>query len=121
VCRHVPAHPPRNFREALQTYWFLHLGTITELNGWDAMNPGHLDRHLYPFYRKGLEDGTLTEDAARELLGCFTVKMSEIVPVFSRRILGPGSIKLRFDSRSRLRSASTIRLRSFPSWDRVKQ
>ncbi len=43
VCRHVPANKPRNFHEAIQMYWFCHLGTITELNGWDAMNPGHFD------------------------------------------------------------------------------
>jgi trans-4-hydroxy-L-proline dehydratase len=52
VCRCVPAHPPRNFWEAIQMYWFVHLGTITELNGWDAMNPGHFDQHLQPFFEK---------------------------------------------------------------------
>ena len=46
ICRQVPAHAPHNFAEALQAYWFVHLGTITELNGWDAMSPGHLDQHL---------------------------------------------------------------------------
>ncbi|HKJ84742.1 MAG TPA: pyruvate formate lyase family protein, partial [Spirochaetia bacterium] len=51
ICRRVPAHAPRTFHEALQMYWFVHLGTITELNGWDAMNPGRLDQHLYRFYR----------------------------------------------------------------------
>ena len=25
VCEHVPAHAPRNFWEALQMYWFVHL------------------------------------------------------------------------------------------------
>lgn len=54
VCRQVPAHAPRNYWEAIQMYWFVHLGTITELNGWDAMNPGHFDQHLAPFYEKGL-------------------------------------------------------------------
>ena len=54
TCRQVPAHAPRNFAEALQTYWFVHLGIITELNGWDAMSPGHLDQHLNPFYQKDL-------------------------------------------------------------------
>ena len=48
VCEWVPAHAPRNFWEALQGYWFYHLGVITELNGWDAFNPGHLDQHLFP-------------------------------------------------------------------------
>ena len=54
VCRRVPAHAPSNFWEAIQMYWFVHLGTITELNGWDAMNPGHFDQHLEPFYEKEL-------------------------------------------------------------------
>ena len=76
VCTHVPAHAPRNFHEALQYYWFCHLAVITELNGWDSFSPGHLDQHLVPFYRKGLADGTLTPEAARELLEAFFVKFN---------------------------------------------
>jgi formate C-acetyltransferase len=76
VCHHVPAHAPRDFHQALQYYWFCHLAVITELNGWDAFNPGHLDQHLYPFYVRGLEDGTLTKEKARELLECFFVKFN---------------------------------------------
>ncbi|MBU1880326.1 MAG: pyruvate formate lyase family protein, partial [Chloroflexi bacterium] len=62
VCSHVPAHAPRDFWEALQYYWFVHLGVTIELNPWDAFCPGHLDQHLYPFYRQGLADGTLTRE-----------------------------------------------------------
>jgi formate C-acetyltransferase len=76
ICRWVPAHAPRDFWEAIQMYWFVHLGTITELNGWDAMNPGHMDQHLYPFYKKGLENGTLDRDKAKELIKCFWVKVN---------------------------------------------
>ena len=76
VCEWVPAKAPRDFHEALQTYWFYHLGVITELNGWDAFNPGHLDQHLGPFYERGLADGGLTRDEAKELLGCFFVKFN---------------------------------------------
>ncbi len=76
TCAWVPAHAPRNFWEALQYYWFVHLGVITELNGWDAFNPGRLDQHLYPFYARGLEDGSLTEELARELLQAFWVKFN---------------------------------------------
>ena len=76
VCRWVPAHAPRDLHEALQMYWFVHLGTITELNGWDAMNPGHLDQHMGPFYDKGIEDGSMTRDKARELLECFLIKFN---------------------------------------------
>ena len=76
VCRWVPAHAPRDMHEAIQMYWFVHLGTVTELNGWDCMNPGHIDQHLWPFYQKGLADGTLTRDKAKELLSCFWIKFN---------------------------------------------
>ncbi|MFC1640338.1 trans-4-hydroxy-L-proline dehydratase [Gemmatimonadota bacterium] len=76
VCSRVPAHRPRNFWEALQYYWFVHLGVVTELNTWDSFNPGHIDQHLFPFYEQGLEKGTLTKEQARELLQCFWVKFN---------------------------------------------
>ncbi len=76
VCHWVPAHAPRDLHEAIQMYWFVHLGTVTELNGWDSMNPGHIDQHLYPFYKQGVENGTLTRDEAKELLSCLWVKFN---------------------------------------------
>lgn len=76
VCTRVPAHAPRDFWEALQHYWFIHLGVIIELNPWDAFNPGRLDQHLYPFYEKGLADGTLTKEEAKELLQAFWIKFN---------------------------------------------
>ncbi|MBN2322140.1 MAG: glycyl radical protein [Spirochaetes bacterium] len=76
VCRRVPQNPPETFHEALQMYWFIHLGTITELNGWDAMNPGHLDRYFYPFYKKDIEEKRLTRERAKELLQCFWIKFN---------------------------------------------
>jgi len=57
-------------------YWFVHLGIITELNGWDAMTPGHLDQHLQHFYEKGLAAGTLTREQAKELISCFWIKVN---------------------------------------------
>jgi formate C-acetyltransferase len=75
-CASVPAHAPRDFWEALQYYWFVHLGVIIELNTWDSFNPGRLDQHLYPFYKKGLEEGTLTRDEAAELLQAFWIKFN---------------------------------------------
>lgn len=76
VCRWVPANAPRNLWEAIQMYWFVHLGTIIELNGWDAMNPGHFDQHLTPFYLKDLQDGILTRESAKELISCFWIKVN---------------------------------------------
>jgi formate C-acetyltransferase len=76
VCSWVPALAPRTFHEALQMYWFVHLGVITELNEWDSLNPGRLDVNLYPFYRRDLEAGRLTREGAKELLECFWIKFS---------------------------------------------
>jgi len=76
VCHNVPANAPKTFWEAVQMYWFVHLGTITELNGWDAMNPGHIDQHLGGYYKKENEAGTLTRDKAKELLSCLWIKIN---------------------------------------------
>jgi formate C-acetyltransferase len=54
----------------------VHLGTITELNGWDAMNPGHFDQHLIPFYKAELAAGSLDREQAKELLCCFWIKVN---------------------------------------------
>ncbi|MBU2649803.1 MAG: glycyl radical protein [Bacteroidetes bacterium] len=76
ICRHVPAHAPRTFHEALQYYWFVHLGVITELNPWDSFNPGRLDQHLYPFFLEDIKQETLTEEKAKELLQAFWIKFN---------------------------------------------
>jgi formate C-acetyltransferase len=76
VCHNVPANPPETVHEMLQHYWFIHLGVITELNPWDSFNPGRLDQHLYPVYKKEMEENTLTNDELYDLLGCFWVKFN---------------------------------------------
>jgi len=76
ICRKVPENAPETFHEALQYYWFIHLGVITELNPWDSFNPGRLDQHLYPFYKKEIEAGTLSRDQAVELLQSFWIKFN---------------------------------------------
>jgi trans-4-hydroxy-L-proline dehydratase len=76
VCRKVPAEAPGTVHEMLQHYWFIHLGVITELNPWDSFNPGRLDQHLYPVYRKEKEAGTLSDEQLFDLLGCLWVKFN---------------------------------------------
>ncbi|MGE0090098.1 MAG: trans-4-hydroxy-L-proline dehydratase [Bacteroidales bacterium] len=76
VCRKVPTHAPETFHEMLQHYWFVHLGVITELNPWDSFNPGRLDQHLFPFYKKETDKGSLTKEKAIELLQAFWVKFN---------------------------------------------
>lgn len=76
TCFHVPRNAPRTFAEALQYYWFVHLGITLELNPWDSFSPGKLDQHLFPFFSAETDAGTLTRDSALELLECFWIKFN---------------------------------------------
>ena len=76
TCDVVPAHAPQTFRQAIQMYWFTHVGVTSEMNNWDAYSPGKLDQHLEPFYNREIAEGTLTRDEARELLECLWVKFN---------------------------------------------
>ena len=75
-CDVVPAHAPQTFWQAIQMYWFVHLGVTTELNPWDAYSPGRFDQHLNPFYQKDTEAGILNDEKALELLKCLWVKFN---------------------------------------------
>ncbi len=75
-CDTVPANKPETFAQAIQMYWFVHLGVTTELNTWDAFSPGKLDQYLYPFYKKEVEEGTITRDKAVEILECMWIKFN---------------------------------------------
>ena len=75
-CGVVPAHAPKTYWQAIQMYWFVHLGVTTELNPWDAYSPGRLDQHLYPFYQRDVAAGTLDDEKAKELLECLWVKFN---------------------------------------------
>ena len=83
--RNVPANPARSFYEALQSMWLLHIAITLE--GLDnGISIGRMDQYLYPFYQRDIDAGTLTREQAKELLGCFAVKTSEMIPVFSGKI-----------------------------------
>ncbi|MFT3983563.1 MAG: glycyl radical protein [Lachnospiraceae bacterium] len=75
-CAVVPAHKPKTYWQAIQMYWFVHLGVTTELNPWDAFSPGRLDQHLIYFYRADVEAGILTGEKAKELLECLWIKFN---------------------------------------------
>ena len=75
-CKVVPANKPETYWQAIQMYWFVHLGVTTELNPWDAFSPGRLDQHLYPFYKEDVKVGSLDDDRALELLQSLWIKFN---------------------------------------------
>ncbi len=58
--RHVPLHPARTFREAVQCL-FLCFHFLPD-------SLGTMDRYLYPTFRQDMDAGVLTYDEAKELL-----------------------------------------------------
>lgn len=75
-CDVVPAYAPKTYHQAIQMYWFVHLGVTTELNIWDAFTPGRFDQHLNPFYERDIEDGILDREKAKEIMECLWVKFN---------------------------------------------
>ncbi len=76
ACHHVPKNPARTFREALQSLYIYQICIFMEQNA-ASYNPGRMDQYLYPFYKRDLEEGRITEEQAQELLDCLWVKFSE--------------------------------------------
>ena len=75
-CDVVPAHKPETFAQAIQMYWFVHVGITTETNTWDSFSPGRLDQYLNPFYALECAAGTMDDGRARELLECLWIKFN---------------------------------------------
>lgn len=76
-CRRVPEYPARNFREAVQAQWFTQMFSRLEQKTGAIVSNGRMDQYLYPFYKKDLEEGTLTEEEAMETLECLWVMMAQ--------------------------------------------
>jgi formate C-acetyltransferase len=75
VCDRVPAHPARTFYEAMQSFWFTYI-----LQYWESMEGkchsfGRIDQYLYPYFEKDIEEGTLTDEEAQELIDCFLMRI----------------------------------------------
>ncbi len=77
VCRRVPEHPARNFREAVQSFWFTHLLIEMEQMGC-ANSPGRYGQWMYPFYKKDIEEGRITREEAEQLIRFQFIRHSEL-------------------------------------------
>lgn len=84
ACARVPRHPARTLHEALQALVFAQIALNLESLD-NSVSPGRLDQVLWPYYASDREAGRIDRDGALDLLGCYAVKLCEIVPVFSLR------------------------------------
>lgn len=76
--RTVPAKPAETFRQAITTVWLLHLIQQIESNG-HSVSLGRFDQYLYPYLKNDLENETITEEEAQELIEHFYLKLFSII------------------------------------------
>ena len=76
-CGKVPAKPAETFYEACQSFWFVQELLQTESSG-HSISPGRFDQYMYPYYKKDLDEGRITREAAQELLDCVWVKLNDL-------------------------------------------
>lgn len=89
VCRRVPEHPARSFHEAVQSVYFIHLIAQIESGG-NSVSLGRIDQILYPYYKKDIEEGAITSQAARELVSLLFIKTNEIWNVLEEAYIPGG-------------------------------
>ena len=90
VCRRVPEFPARNFREALQSFWFTHCCIQIEQCGC-GHSLGRYGQYMYPFYKKDLDEGMLTKEQVLTLLKCCLLYTSSGHAIMQRRAKAPRS------------------------------
>lgn len=82
ICRKVPWEPSETYHEAIQAMWFCQIMLYTEETAAAYCMP-RIDYVLYPYYRKDIEAGILTEEKALELMECLWIKLAEVLYVYS--------------------------------------
>ncbi|MBN2930113.1 MAG: glycyl radical protein [Eubacterium sp.] len=83
ICAKVPYEPASSFREAVQAVWFIQLILQIESNG-HSLSYGRFDQYMYPYYKKDIENGGLSEESALELLTCLWIKTLTVNKVRSQ-------------------------------------
>lgn len=83
ICSKVPYEPASSFKEAVQSVWFIQLILQIESNG-HSLSYGRFDQYMYPYYKKEIQDGTMTEEEAGELLTCLWIKTLTINKIRSQ-------------------------------------
>ena len=78
----VPAEPATSFYEAVQSQWFVQMFSRLEQKTGTTISNGRMDQYFYPYYKKDMEEGVLTEEKAMELLECMWVGMAEFIDMY---------------------------------------
>jgi len=74
ICRRVPQYPATSFREALQSFWFTFLMALPS----PTTSAGRFDQYMYPYYKKDIDAGIITDEQVLELLEIMRCKVMKI-------------------------------------------
>jgi len=75
-CEWSPANPPRTFQEALQTINIIHVVLSLDAGAFIWI-PGRLDKYLYPYFRKDIDEGRISKEEAQVILECQLLKYND--------------------------------------------
>ena len=78
ILMRVPEYPAETFREALQSVWLIYIVTQIEADP-HAMLLGRFDQYMYPYYKKDIEEGRLTDEDAVCLIAHIWIKCTAII------------------------------------------
>lgn len=78
-CRRIPWEPAASFVDAVQAQWFVQLVSRLEAECGGNVSNGRMDQYLYPFYKKDIGAGVLTEQKAREYLEELWCNIAQVV------------------------------------------
>jgi formate C-acetyltransferase len=84
TCEQVPEHPARTFREAVQSQWFIQTVSRLEQAVGGVVSVGRIDQYLYPYYRRDIDEGRLTDDEALVLLESIWIGMARSTDVYRK-------------------------------------
>ncbi len=82
TCARVPEHPARNFREAMQSQWFVQMFSRLEQKTGTIISNGRMDQYLFPYYQADLAAGVIDAEAAVELFECMWVAMAQFIDLY---------------------------------------
>lgn len=81
ICTKVPENPAATLHECLQAMFFTHIACQMESYE-SAISLGRMDQYLYPYYKADLKSRRIDDEKAQELLECFFLKLSSVIPLF---------------------------------------
>jgi len=78
ICSNISRKPPQDFREAVQSVWFLFVILHMESNA-SSFSPGRMDQYLYQYFINDIRRKKIDPASALEIIDSLFIKFNQIV------------------------------------------